>query len=404
MKYFLIVLLSLFFTISTQAANVTNSTSNKMLFWQTQAKGANIFNQKIDRDVIKAAKKYGISFIRLAPDKFISKKRDFLIGNADQYNGLVKEDLNVLKEVVNMCHREGIPVVLTMLSLPGCRWKQNNNNVEDLRLWKDQHFLTQATNFWQDLAREFKDHPAIIGYDILNEPHPERVYGPQGSEQRDKNNAHIRSTLQGFYRTIIEAIREVDPSTPIIIESSNNADAGKFNFLDPFLDDHILYSFHFYEPYCYTNFKINQGNFGYPGLVPDDDDKATPRFWDKAKLKELLKPVVDFQKKHNVPNHQILVGEFGGHRSSKGLEHYFSDLISIFNKEGWHFAVYAFQEDTWDGMDYELGCKKLPWSYWKELEEGKKPQIVRLPENPVFKVLTKEWGAQNKLNKKDAPS
>jgi hypothetical protein len=49
---------------------------------------------------------------------------------------------------------------------------------------------------------------------------------------------------------------------------------------------------------------------------------------------------------------------------SSGLEQYFKDLIRIFNKEDWHFSFYAFREDTWDGMDYELGAKKLPWSYW----------------------------------------
>lgn len=387
MKFFLIIVSILSFSTPIKA----EPTNNKMLFWQRQAKGANVFNHKIDMEIIKSARKYGIGFIRLAPDKFSSKERDFLIGNADLYKGLITEDLKVLKNILDMCHQERIPVVLTMLSLPGCRWKQHNNHIEDVRLWKNKHFQAQAAKFWQDLARELKDHPAIIGYDILNEPYPERVYGPQGAKQRDQNKAQISSALHDFYCTVIKAIRVVDLSTPILIESSNKADAEKFNLLGTFHDKHILYSFHFYEPYSYTNFKINQGKFNYPGLIPDDDERETPRFWDETKLKESLQPIIDFQKKYNIPSHQIMVGEFGGHRYSKGLEHYFRDLISILNKEGWHFAVYAFQEDTWHGMDYELGSQKPSWSYWKELEEGKKPTLSRLPENPVFKVLLKEW-------------
>ncbi len=28
-----------------------------------------------------------------------------------------------------------------------------------------------ASQFWRELARELKDHPAIVDYNILNEPH-----------------------------------------------------------------------------------------------------------------------------------------------------------------------------------------------------------------------------------------
>ncbi|MDX5462501.1 MAG: hypothetical protein O7157_03000 [Wolbachia endosymbiont of Tetragnatha montana] len=97
-----------------------------------------------------------------------------------------------------------------------------------------------------------------------------------------------------------------------------------------------------------------------------------------------------FQKKHKIPSHRILVGEFGGHRSSKGLERYFQDLVSIFNEYNWHFAVYSFREDVWDGMDYELGSEKLSWKDWQAIEEGTMKKNY-LPDNPIFKVLREEW-------------
>jgi hypothetical protein len=52
----------------------------KMEFWSTPKKGANIFNQTVKREDIRAAKSFGIQFVRLVPEKFISKERDFLIG------------------------------------------------------------------------------------------------------------------------------------------------------------------------------------------------------------------------------------------------------------------------------------------------------------------------------------
>ena len=66
-------------------------------------------------------------------------------------------------------------------------------------------------------------------------------------------------------------------------------------------------------------------------------------------------------------------------------------MLFIFNEQKWRFAVYAFREDMWGGMDYELGTKKLSWNYWKAIEEGKEPILHRSSENPIFSILKSEW-------------
>jgi endoglucanase len=135
MRIFLLIITILYTNVFCNVNAATILNDNKMLFWQTQVrKGANVFNKKVDIDLIEAAKEYNIGFIRLAPDKFESKKRDFLIGDADNYQGLISEDLEVLKNVLDMFNQQKIPVFLTMLSLPGSPWKQNNNDIDDLRL------------------------------------------------------------------------------------------------------------------------------------------------------------------------------------------------------------------------------------------------------------------------------
>ena len=53
-------------------ANEGIRNSPKIVFWQSQKKGANIFNQNIESKDIRAAKAYGIEFIRLSPDKFLT--------------------------------------------------------------------------------------------------------------------------------------------------------------------------------------------------------------------------------------------------------------------------------------------------------------------------------------------
>jgi len=357
------------------------SAAKKIEFWDQQRKGANIFNKVFSREDIRAAKNYRVQFIRLAPDKFGTSARDFLIGDADNFTGIIKEDLLKFKEILDACHEEGMPVIITMLSLPGSRWRQNNHFNDDLRIWNDDKFQQQAAEFWKSLAQALKGHPAIVGYNILNEPHLEKLFQPSGPQLPLKTRKEIQNQLFTFYHAMIESIRAVDQDTPIILDGSTYGDPQEFEFFKPHADNKILYSFHMYEPYQYTNYKLNQGKLSYPG-------KIGAHSWNLEALKTYIEPVVRFQKTHKIPSSRILVGEFGGSRFSKGIEKYFEDLIKIFNQESWHFAFYAFREDVWDSMDYELGTQKLPWSYWQtEKSKRKIPPALRSEHSPAFQVI-----------------
>lgn len=380
-------LITFFILITTITANVAFANediqnSPKIVFWQSQKKGANIFNKNIESKDIKAAKAYGIEFVRLSLDKFPTSHRDFLIGNADGYCELIKEDLEKLKKILDMCYQEKMPVVITMLSLPGSRWKQNNQNKDDLRIWRDKKYQAQAAFFWHDLAAALKDHPAVVGYNILNEPHLERIFASKEVHINTVHQEESQKILYQLYSNIIKSIRQIDKETPIILDSSAYADPQTFSLLIPQKDENIIYSFHMYEPYEYTNHKINNGKFKYPGQIKGKQ-------WDKQALKDYMSSVVAFQKKHRVACHRILVGEFGGHRMSPGLEKYFEDLINIFNQKSWHFAFYAFREDVWDGMDYELGTQKLSWNYWQAIEHGETPTLERKDNYPAFSIILK---------------
>ncbi|RTK93497.1 MAG: glycosyl hydrolase [Rickettsiales bacterium] len=376
---------ALFFTVILLIPSITfaKHNMNKINFWNAQQKGTNIMNLNVTLEDIRAAKNYGIKFIRLAPDKFISSNRDFLIGNADDYRKLIAEDLAKLKEVLDLCQSEGMPVVITMLSLPGSRWKQNNKGKDDLRIWTDKKYQTQAALFWKDLATALKDHPAIVGYNILNEPHPERIFEPDAINISIVNQEEVQGMLYNFYNSIINSIRSIDEHTPIILDSSSYADAKTFQHFKTHKEKNILYSFHIYEPYIYTNLKTNNGKFCYPGNI--DGTK-----WDKKELENYVSSIVAFQEANKILSNRILVGEFGGNRITCGLDKYFQDLITIFNTNNWHFAFYAFREDTWDGMDYELGNKKLPWSYWQSIDKGQIPKLERKSTHSAFSVIQKD--------------
>jgi hypothetical protein len=111
-----------------------------MLFWDHVQHGGNSFNRLSPSQDFDALKAYGASWVRLSYDKWKPAQRDFLLGDADQYRGLVKSDLDTLRVVLERAHAAGLKVVITPLSLPGMRWAQNNNGQFDDRLWEDKAY------------------------------------------------------------------------------------------------------------------------------------------------------------------------------------------------------------------------------------------------------------------------
>ncbi|MDR1267531.1 MAG: glycoside hydrolase family 5 protein [Holosporales bacterium] len=368
--------------------------SEKIAFWEESQRGTNIFNGQVNREDIRAAKKYNIKFVRLSLDKWPSKRKDFLMGDADHYDQLDSNDLTYLKKVLAMFAEEGMPVVITMLGLPGCRWSQHNGGTYDSRIWQDPQYRKQAVKFWKDLARALRTCPIVVAYDVLNEPRPEDLLSGRISdhpEQHPELQKRAQHPLRAFHEEVVEAIRSVDPNTPILLEASAYADPGAFRYMHSLDAQYILYSFHMYEPYAYTNRK-NCGKYLYPGTI-------NGKYWDRAALEAYMRAVVDFQRAYHIPSKRILVGEFGGYRKQSNLPQYLHDLLQIFEGHHWHWAFYAFREDSWDGMDYELGSDGLPWSYWKAVERGETPRVERKDSWPQFTVLKRALEARQKSEK-----
>jgi hypothetical protein len=311
----------------------------------------------------------------MAPDKWESHARDFLIGNADRYNGLVPEDVLKLRQVLVDADSAGMPVVLTVLSLPGCRWRQNNGDRLDLRIWTDTAYWSQAAAFWRDLVIELRDIRTIVGVNVMNEPTPFKIPG---------TNADSAATmLNGLYAAVVKSIREVNATIPIILGGDQWASAAGLPAVTPIDDSNVLYSVHMYEPFTYTNRGANSGRFCYPGFIVEDGDTVKIGL---DYLKSILAPIHDWQRTHEVPANRIVVEEFGCHRTSCGAADYLADVISICDESDWHWAFYSFREDTWDGMDYELGTRPPSWEYWKALERGDTVALPRV-ENAVWDVL-----------------
>lgn len=365
--------------------------SPTIAWWDVPRRGGNSFNRlPPDQAWFDALAGHQADWVRLTFTKWKGEGRDFLIGDTDRYTGLNEEDLATLIAVLDRAERAGLKVVIAPLSLPMERWSQQNNGKPDGRLWRDKANWAVAARFWSDLAARLRDHPAVAAYNILNEPTPERGSGltehaPAADQQAwyGKHRGTARD-LPDFYRKVIAAIRAVDPDTPIMLDAGWYAAADAFAYWPgPLEDPALLYAFHMYEPYEATsapNLKRNPP-FTYPGRAPF---AGTPGQWDASRVAAYLGQPIAWADAHGAPRNRMVAAEFGCMRRLPFCPVYLEDVLAVLEDARVHWAFYAFREDAWDGMDYELGTAPVNWRYWEAEEKGLRDPVARDPDAETF--------------------
>ncbi len=190
--------------------------------------------------------------------------------------------------------------------------------------------------FWRKTVKRFQGHPALWGYDILNEPHS-RVLSPGDPSYPE------------FAGKIIQTIRELDPETPIIVEPEGLGGEEMLEYLPIYPYPNIFYSVHIYFPGEITHQldRTKKQYLSYPG----------GKFNKQALRERLERKVRPFQVKTGA---KIFVGEFGCVRWAPGADELLRDMISLFEEYGWTWCFHAFREsDVWsvehneDPMDRE---------------------------------------------------
>lgn len=229
------------------------------------------------------------------------------------------------------------------------------------------HRHLASPQVWQQLATILSKINNVIGYDLINEPYTMSEEDKSVEDLLLSDRSPDYNKLLAYYTEILDGIRHEDSYTPVIIESSfwGNWRALRFlNFEDGPLSlyaadtDLFKVSFHMYDPRLLTTHRFNQNRFAYPGIVPNyAGPYALFEEWNSSHLsflfdhiEQIITEVLGLKAKN-----QVLIGELGISRNVSGASLYLHDMLHECNRKKWSTCLYAFREQHWNLMDYELG-------------------------------------------------
>lgn len=110
---------------------------------------------------------------------------------------------------------------------------------------------------WAAVAARFKDHPAVLGYDLMNEPFSgsyfDQIEALTGGQGNGDSEIFDNQFLGPFYQRLIDRIRQVDPDSWIFFEPRYGAPGNGSPSHLPHLDDprvgepRLVYAPHLYS-------------------------------------------------------------------------------------------------------------------------------------------------------------
>jgi len=277
-------------------------------------------------------------------------------GDLPAYDAWLEGALKHLDRLLPTCTRLGILVVVDLHTPPGGRNKSN-----ECPLFHEKRFQDKFLEVWEKIARRYRGHKAVWGYDLVNEP--VEGFVPDGLMD-----------WQELAEVTAKRVRAIDADHAIIIEPAPWGSPDSLRNFAPIDVPRVVYSVHMYIPHQFTR----QGVYGSPrGLAYPG--KIGGKRWDKTQLRRALQPVVDFQRDYGV---HIYIGEFSAIRWAPGesARDYLRDVIDIMEDNGWDWAYHAFRE----------------WSGWS-VEHGSDPKDTSPSKTPTSRQkLLQSWYGKNK--------
>jgi endoglucanase len=207
-------------------------------------------------------------------------------------------DFAYVDNVLAWCAANGMYVILDLHGAPGGQSKEAKIIGEraNADLWNQRVFKERTVDWWKTVAERYKGHPAIAGYDLLNEA--------MSAEMDD---------LVELYDRLYREIRAIDPSRVLIMEDGLLG----FHRLPRPLDmgwSNVVYSLHY-----------------YPQNTADAFSAAT------KDLHRINRSAMYF----GVP---CYIGEFNSIQLDRGGASSFLRFIEAFDYFGWSWTFWSYKK------------------------------------------------------------
>lgn len=299
-----------------------------MSAWQTPRRGVMV-SENISAEDLAVLNDWNVNLVRWQLRWKDHPKSPADHATAAEYDAWLESALEHFDEMLPLLRQYGIKVVLDLHTAPGGRRESDAVCTVFLK----PEFQKQLVDVWTKIATRYRNNPDIIAYDIMNEPViPDNF--PAGIKPWREQASDV-----------IRAIRRIDPGMPIVFENHQWAIPNTMTNLQPLPFRNIIYSIHFYYPYeiAFQGLNGSPNGIPYPGPAGGVE-------WNRDRLEQELKPVIDFQKQNNC---LIYIGEFSCIRWAPGetRANLLRDMISIFEAHNWPWTYHAFRE--WSGWSVE---------------------------------------------------
>ncbi len=347
-----------------------SGTRDKMTLWTggTQLRGVNIWQGKVitriygdtlgtgtvgppltqaDFDAIAAM---GANYVNIAHPGLYDWDPPYALNEGIQAN---------LDSLLSMAEQADMFAVITFRTGPGRSeftfsreevgdWFTQDDLVETV--WENQAEQDLWADMWRYTADRYKDNPIVVGYDLMNEPNaPEVLFGLYDeTELYYPVYADAIHDWNRMYPPMVDAIREVDTDTPILVACTGWSAVVWLPFLQPVADNQIVYTVHQYAPADYTH----QTDPAFPITYPGTYDLST--------LQSIMTTIDQFKADHST---SVASNEWGPMRFEPGAHLYVADHGDLFDQSGVNNALWEYAPDfvsnnpeiTWDGFNFRHG-------------------------------------------------
>jgi endoglucanase len=181
---------------------------------------------------------------------------------------------------VDQATRNGLNIIL------------NVHHYGEMDTQPDEH-LPRLAAIWEQVAARYKDKPANVYFELLNEP----------------NTRLIEAKWNAAIPALLAAIRKTNPARPVIVGPAFWNAIWALDKLELPPDKNLILTVHFYDPLKFTH----QGAPWAEGSGKWKGTKWSGTEQEQAELRKSLDKAAEWAKKQNRP---VFLGEFGAYQQA----------------------------------------------------------------------------------------